>query len=75
MGERKTFDAPAPDGRDERGPRGRRPLLSREAPASNHEVTSNLPWTATLEAKRAGWERDWTSDHLEPFLWVVGEGE
>jgi hypothetical protein len=19
----------------------------------------------------AGWERDWASDHLEPFLWVV----
>ena len=51
------------------------PPLSREAAESNRKVTSNLPWTATLEAKRAGWERGWTSDHLEPFLWVLADSE
>jgi hypothetical protein len=76
MGERKTASrCRLRTGETSRGSRERRPLLSKEVAESNREVTSNLPWTATLEAKRAGWERGWTSDHLEPFLWVLADSE
>ena len=73
MGERKTASIRRlRKGETSRGPREQRPAAcKKQAAESNNEVTSNFPWTATLEAKRAGWERDWASDHLEPFLWVV----
>ena len=72
MGERKPL-RDAGSGRERRAeaPGSEDPLLEKQAAESNSEVTSDLPWTATLEAKRAGWERDWASDYLEPFLWVV----
>ena len=73
MGERKTASIRRlRKGETSRGPREQRPAAcKKQAAESNNEVTSNFPWTATLEAKRAGWERDWASDHLEPFWWVV----
>ena len=77
MGERKIrFETPAPEGRDEPRPSGAKPrCLQKQAAKSNSEATSTLPWTATLEAKRAGWEREWTSDHLEPLFVGGRRGE
>ena len=45
-----------------------RPATFKRSGGEHSEVTSHLSWTARLEAKRAGWERDWILDHLEPFL-------
>jgi len=57
MGERKTASIRRlRKGETSRGPREQRPAAcKKQAAESNNEVTSNFPWTATLEAKRAGW--------------------